>query len=177
MLKNIYKQINKCTLGESKIEISSYSGILCRAGIHEPLLLPFTWFAALNICLLRIKFSRCSNETGGGDAEVRRPKLRPSLIASSTCFRSSFFTIIFIRPSSAAAISPPLISAIASRILLAAAFWFLPDLENLNSLLCEEDFSSAIFDSMFINFRLSLSLSLSLSLRIKVRAVLSRILI
>lgn len=114
------------------------SGMLCRTGFHERRLL----LAALKICLLRNKFSRCSNDKAGGAAVARRPQPRRSLIASSTCFRSSFFTTIFIRPS-AAVISPPPNCDIASRILHATGFWFtLPDLESLNSLLRGDDFSS-----------------------------------
>lgn len=114
--------------------------MLCRTGFHERRLL----LAALKICRRRIKLSRCSNDKAAGAAAARRPQPRPSLTASSTCFRSSFFTTIFIRPSAAAAISPPPNCDITSRILLATGFWFtLPDLESLNSLLRgDDDFSS-----------------------------------
>lgn len=106
--------------------LSYSSGMLWRAGRHDLQLRSLPWLAPLRICLRRNKFSRWSRETAS--AEAAEAELRPSLIASSTCFRSSFLTTNLsraVRPSCPAA-------EIVSSMLFAAVFcWFLLGFDRL----------------------------------------------
>lgn len=147
---------NKIKIYSSCMPHQNSSGILWSAGLHELRRLLLDWLP-LRTCFLRRIFRRCSNDRDGADDCENNgwwTLLLPTLITSSICFRSCFFTTIFIlkTPSSslcATILLPPFTWAMASSRLP-----FTPlcpsALQRRSSFFCEAFPSATTFDAISI---------------------------